>query len=102
MSEWKDMLSCARMNLSEEELEELKRKHRAQEERQLTRADLKYLKVLFDRLEQEKKQTTSGGGHFDNSSGTTFSYTADSIFGGDMMSVTMSEMDVGECVDVSV
>ncbi|MCR5451779.1 MAG: hypothetical protein K6F00_04020, partial [Lachnospiraceae bacterium] len=39
---------------------ELKRKHRNDEERQITRADLKYLKALFDRLEREKEQVSSG------------------------------------------
>lgn len=102
MSEWKDMISCAGKNLSEEELEELKRKHRAQEERQLTRADLNYLKALFDRLEQEKKQNTPGGGHFESNSGATFSYAIDGAFSGDVMTMTSGEMDVGECVDVSV
>ena len=59
MSELQDMISCASGDMTEEEIEELKRKHRNDEERQITRADLKYLKALFDRLEQEKKQVFS-------------------------------------------
>ena len=61
MSEMQDMLSCANGELSEEEIKELKRKHRSDEERQLTKADLKYLKALFDRLEQEKREVTDYG-----------------------------------------
>lgn len=37
------------------DLETLKRKHRSKELRELMEADMKYLKALFDRLEQEKR-----------------------------------------------
>ncbi|MCR5746391.1 MAG: hypothetical protein K6G03_01635, partial [Lachnospiraceae bacterium] len=60
MSELQDMISCASGDMTEQEIEELKRKHRNDEERQITRADLKYLKALFDRLEREKEQVSSG------------------------------------------
>ncbi len=43
MSEMQDMISCAGRDMSEEGIKEMKRKHRSDEERQLTRADLKYL-----------------------------------------------------------
>ena len=60
LSELQDMVSYASGDMSEEEIKELKRKHRDDEEKQIMRADLKYLKALFDRLEQEKRQNTSG------------------------------------------
>ena len=38
------------------DLEEMKKKHRADEQRDIVRADMKYLKALFDRLAIEKAQ----------------------------------------------
>ena len=38
------------------DLEEMKKKHRADEQRDIVRADMKYLKALFDRLAREKAQ----------------------------------------------
>ena len=79
MSELQDMISCASGDMTEEEIEELKRKHRNDEERQITRADLKYLKALFDRLEQEKKQVSSGNIGQTSGSSESFSCVVDCI-----------------------
>ena len=38
------------------DLEEMKKKHRADEHRDIIRADMKYLKALFDKLAREKAQ----------------------------------------------
>ena len=38
------------------DLEEMKKKHRADEQRDIIRADMKYLKALFDKLAREKAQ----------------------------------------------
>lgn len=38
------------------DLEEMKKKHRADEQRDIVRADMKYLKSVFDRLAREKAQ----------------------------------------------
>lgn len=38
------------------DLEEMKKKHRADEQRDIVRADMKYLKALFDKLAREKAQ----------------------------------------------
>lgn len=46
-------------DLGEEDLENLKRKHRNSEWRDIVRADMKYLKSMFDKWEREKG---SGGG----------------------------------------
>ncbi|MCR5128505.1 MAG: hypothetical protein K6B69_10440 [Lachnospiraceae bacterium] len=98
LSEMQDMLSCAPGDLSEEEIDELKRKHRNSEEKQLTKADLRYLKALFDGLEQEKRQLASGGvssaGGIDISS---FSCGIDCV-----PEVESMDIDVGDFVDVSV
>jgi len=96
MSELQDMISCSGKKMSEEEIKELKRDHRNKEDRQLTIADLKYLKALFDRLEQEKRQTSSGiAQSIDNDSGSTLSFSVDCL-----PEVEMADMDIGETVDV--
>ncbi len=47
-------------NMSPEDLERLKKKHRADELKEITEADLKYLKALFDKLAKEKSEASSG------------------------------------------
>ena len=96
MSELQDMISCSGKKMSEEEIKELKRDHRNKEDRQLTIADLKYLKALFDRLEQEKRQTSSGRAQsIDNDSGSMLCFSVDCL-----PEVEMADMDIGETVDV--
>ena len=97
MSELQDMISCASGDMTEEEIEELKRKHRNDEERQITRADLKYLKALFDRLEQEKKQVFSGNIGQSSGSSESFSCVIDCI-----PDVEAVDVDVGSFVDACV
>ena len=96
MSELQDMVSCAGKEMSEEDIKNLKRDHRQKEEQQLTRADLKYLKALFDRLEQEKKQASSGGFQTGSNSSSSISFSVDCMPGIELM-----EADVGETVDLS-
>lgn len=99
MSEMQDMLACAPGDMSEEEIEELKRKHRTSEEKQLTRADLRYLKALFDGLEQEKRQLASGsaGSTFSGSSDTSsFSCSVDCV-----PDIETMDMDIGD-FDMSI
>ena len=91
MSEMQDMLSGASGDLSEEEKEELKRKHRSSEEKQLTREDLRYLKAIFDGLEQEKRQLASGVSSFNGGeSDASFSCGIDCI-----PEVETMDMDLG-------
>ena len=98
MAEMQDMLSCAPGDMSEEEIDELKRKHRNSEEKQLTKADLRYLKALFDGLEQEKRQLASGGvSSAGGSDSSSFSCGIDCV-----PEVESMDMDVGDFVDVSV
>jgi len=97
MSEMQDMISCAGRDLSEEEIDELKRKHRSDEEKQLTRADLKYLKAMFERYEQEKRQASSGGIGSSSSDSGGLSFAVECV-----PQVEMTDMSVGECVDVSI
>ena len=99
MSEMQDMISCAGRDMTEEEIKEMKRKHRNDEERQLTRADLKYLKALFNKLEQEKRSASSAASSFDGNSqgGTDNSFSAES-----MPDIEMMDSSVGEMIDVAV
>ena len=90
MSELQDMISCARGDMT-------KRKHQNDEERQITRADLKYLKALFDRLEQEKKQVSSGNIGQSSGSSESFSCVIDCI-----PDVEAVDVDVGSFVDACV
>lgn len=55
---WEDM--------DPKQLENMKRRHRAQELREIMEADLKYLKALFDRLSKEKQESMNGSS-FDGS-----------------------------------
>lgn len=48
------------------DLEQLKKKHRADELRAIVEADMKYLRALFDKLAKEKQNISSG--NFNNSS----------------------------------
>jgi hypothetical protein len=98
MSEMQDMISCASGNMSEEEIEELKRKHRSSEEKQLTREDLRYLKALFDGLEQEKRQLASGISSFSSGGNdTSFSCGIDCI-----PEVETMDMDLGGSIDTII
>ena len=98
MSEMQDMISCATGDMSEEEIEELKRKHRSSEEKQLTREDLRYLKALFDGLEQEKRQLASGVTSFSSGGNdASFSCGIDCI-----PEVETMDMDLGGSIDTII
>lgn len=45
--------------MSEEELKQVKKKHRCDEMRQIVEADMKYLKAMFQRMMQEQQETTN-------------------------------------------
>lgn len=88
-------------DMDPKQLENMKRRHRAQELREIMEADLKYLKALFDRLSREKQESMSGSS-WDNSnapSGVSLE------IGGVEVPVETSEAPVsaeGASVDVSV
>lgn len=99
LSEIEDMISCAGRDMTEEEIKEMKRKHREDEDRQITRADLKYLKALFDRLEQEKRSATAVGFRSQgvNNSTISVSYQVESL-----PEVEMTDADLSGAIDVAV
>ncbi|MCR5178113.1 MAG: hypothetical protein K6C95_03925 [Lachnospiraceae bacterium] len=49
-------------DISPEDLEAMKKKHRADEQRDIIKADMKYLKALFDKLSREKEHASSTPG----------------------------------------
>lgn len=55
-----EMMGVVHLNLDPEDLERLKKKHRAEEFRQIMEADMKYLKSVMNRLEREKQSGTGG------------------------------------------
>lgn len=65
LAELSEDLAGAMDEMEPEDLEQLKKKHRAEEQREIMEADMKYLKAMFDRLAKEK-QSGSGGMSFGN------------------------------------
>lgn len=55
------------VSMDPEDLELLKKKHRADEMRGIMEADMKYLKFMFDKLEKEKQSNSSFGLNLGNS-----------------------------------
>lgn len=99
LSEMQDILSCAGRDLTEDEIKEMKRRHREDEDKQLTRADLKYLKALFDRLEQEKRSVSSMAANVKAQSNTptSISFQVESL-----PEVEMADADMGSAIDLAV
>lgn len=62
MEELSDALGAVPRNMDPEDLDELKKKHRLDEQREIMEADMAYLRALFYKLAQEKQQNASGGG----------------------------------------
>lgn len=56
-----ELLGSIQQDISPKELENLKKKHRAEELRDIVEANMKYLKTLFDELEKEKQCQGSAG-----------------------------------------
>ena len=56
-----ELLSGVQEEMNPEALERLKKKHRADEWKEIIEADMKYLKALFDKLAKEKQNASSSG-----------------------------------------
>lgn len=76
-------------DMDPEDLELLKKKHRASELRDIVEADMKYLKAMFDRLQREKQ---SVGSSFGSSTGSSGSSTGSSA--GNGVSLQLGGVDV--------
>ena len=96
-----EMAQALSGSMTPEDLEQLKVKHRSDEARDILKADLKYLKALFDRLQSEKDNAGKA-----NFSGTYDSGVSLSLGGGmDMPVMTTQEVqqpDIGGSVDIEV
>lgn len=57
-----DSMMVDRINMDPEDLETLKKKHRAEEWKEILEADMKYLKALFNKYQQERKNAGSSSG----------------------------------------
>lgn len=64
-----ELVASVREDVDPDDLERIKKEHRAEELRDIMMADLKYLKALFDRLAKEQKEGASGSSGSSNSSG---------------------------------
>lgn len=88
-------LTATRVNMDPEDLEALKKKHRAEEMRQILEADMKYLKALFQKYQQDKKSAGSsqGSGNSQSSQTSGGSYDSSAVsleLGGSEMPVSAS------------
>lgn len=101
-----ELVSASWEKMDEKDLENLKKKHRADELREIMEADMKYLKALFDRLAKEQQANANG-----NPSAAAAADAANPACGvsleiaGVEMPVEVSEAPVlaeGGCVDVSL
>lgn len=89
-------------DMSPKDLEALKKKHRAEEMRDIMEADLEYLKAFFDKLSKEKEEGASGS--YDSASESSGNITGVSLeLGGMEIPVEAAEAPVpveGANVDV--
>ena len=96
-----EMAEALSGSMTPEDLEQLKVKHRSDEARDILKADLKYLKALFDRLQSEKENAGKA-----NFSGNYDSGVSLSLGGGmDMPVMTTQEVqqpDIGGSMDIEV
>ena len=60
MEELADEFAGAVYDMSPEDLEQLKKKHRSDEMREIADADMKYLRAMFNKLERERQALSSG------------------------------------------
>ncbi|MCM1306972.1 MAG: hypothetical protein NC223_00050 [Butyrivibrio sp.] len=112
MEEFSEELMADSGEMSSEELDYVRKKHRADELREITEADMKYLKAMFDRLQRAKQSASSSASSGGSSNGVSAGagYAASDgvaleLGGADMPVGTVSEaaaMTAGAAVDVTV
>lgn len=54
-----ELTQTIQVNMDPAQLEQLKKKHRAEEMREIMEADMQYLKALFDQLQKERQESAS-------------------------------------------
>lgn len=102
-----ELVQGSKMQMDPEDLEELKKKHRAEELRDIMKADMEYLKALFNKLAREKEAAGSGssGSSSDSSGNLSLSGVSLEIGGVDIAVETAAAAPVevaGATVDVTV
>ncbi len=93
--EMSDFCELLDPSLSEDDIEEIKKKHRAREMMEITRADMKYLKAIFEKYERDRNSQSEIKNTLDTGV-NDLTYTAISA---DM--ITTDGMS-GMCIDISV
>lgn len=58
------MSSASFEHMDDDDIENMKKRHRSEELRDIMEADMKYLKALFDRLAKEKQANANGSGSY--------------------------------------
>lgn len=77
-----DLLEVPDQNMSPEEIEQLKKKHRSEEMREVMEADMKYLKAMFEKLSREQQANAAAISIAANNSSQTPSMAVTSGTGG--------------------
>ncbi|MBD5493386.1 MAG: hypothetical protein HDR12_03115 [Lachnospiraceae bacterium] len=99
------LLGAAHTNMDPEDVELLKKRHRADELREIIEADMKYLKALFEQLAKEKQAAMNGSGSANVTGDTGNSGAVSLELGGVEVPVQTTEAPIeveGASVDVSV
>lgn len=99
------IVGAAHTNMDKEDIERLKKKHRADELREIIEADMKYLKALFEQLAKEKQEAAGGSASMAAQTGAGDIAGVYLELDGTQMPVQLSEAPVqaeGACVDVSL
>lgn len=61
-----ELMDASYQEMDPQELENMKKRHRADEMRRIMEADMKYLKALFDRLSREKQANENGSNNIEH------------------------------------
>lgn len=66
---YEELASDFSADMDPEDLEEMKKKHRSEELKEILEADMKYLKAIFNKLQREKEANSSAGAYSNADSG---------------------------------
>ena len=79
------------------DLELMKKKHRADELREIAEADMRYLKAFFSRLEKERREASGSGSNYNNGNGVSLEISGMEIPVAPMEQPVLAE---GGCIDM--
>ncbi|MCM1183208.1 MAG: hypothetical protein NC337_07525 [Roseburia sp.] len=88
-----EMMTTVQKDMAPEDLDRLKKKHRADEMREIMEANMKYLKALFNKLEREKRANAAGSSDSGSSAGSSSSQPSGSS-GGVSMEIMGTDVPV--------